>query len=258
MSVNGKTLSTKIEEVFLGILRFFILMTLAISLVGAGIFAYQGMKGSTARPLEYTSPQQPVTADVFIEDLKHDAQEKSAKEEPSANERSDSSSKQVKPLEAQLDRQIATISDFLSTYDSSLNNAFAFKQVRREEAYELANSKSEADLVAYAKGQADFFDKVFKDKNTIATVRQRVTQNSEYLGEFFKKTLAYYPDNIRAQRKAKEDFEAEERQRVIQEQAQATMWFYVAGGMFAAFLLVSLVLVLIKIERNLRVRTQGV
>ena len=32
------------------------------------------------------------------------------------------------------------------------------------------------------------------------------------------------------------------------------MSLYIAGGMFAAFLVISLILVLVKIERNLRVR----
>jgi hypothetical protein len=42
--------------------------------------------------------------------------------------------------------------------------------------------------------------------------------------------------------------------KVIEQKASSASYLYIAAGMFVTFLLISLILVLVKIERNLRVR----
>ena len=63
-------------------------------------------------------------------------------------------------------------------------------------------------------------------------------------------THRYY--SVSDQISKKKEFEAEQRREVATRHAGSMFKLYLAGGMFTAFLLISLILVLVKIERNLR------
>ena len=57
---------------------------------------------------------------------------------------------------------------------------------------------------------------------------------------------------IEKEKAKKKEFDAEQNAEVAMRNAGSMFKLYLAGGMFAAFLLISLILVLVKIERNLR------
>jgi len=74
------------------------------------------------------------------------------------------------------------------------------------------------------------------------------------LTNYFSTAIDLYPDFFEKQRAHRKEFEAQEQARVFGAKAGAMMKIYVAAGLFGAFLLISLLLVLVKIERNLRVQ----
>ena len=121
-------------------------------------------------------------------------------------------------------------------------------------AEELAGTDAVATPLAYARNQADFLDRVLRDKPTVEYMRQKVEQNPASLDEFMSKMLDYYPNLVREERKAQQSFEREESARVAGVRANSMLHLYAAAGLFLAFLVICLILVLIKIERNLRTR----
>jgi hypothetical protein len=74
----------------------------------------------------------------------------------------------------------------------------------------------------------------------------------EKLNGFFEKVTEVFPEAHKAELERQAEFEAEQQAATALKRAGSMMKLYTAGGMFAAFLLISLILVLVKIERNLR------
>ena len=159
-----------------------------------------------------------------------------------------------KALEEELNKQLKTVSDFLAQFQRNLNNPEGFKANLRRKANTLATDpEDEASILAYAKGQTEFFTLAFSDKDIIATL-QKKEDGGEILGKFFSTAVDLYPAFFEKQREQRKQFERREEVRVASAKAGAMMKLYAAGGLFGAFLLISLILVLVKIERNLRVR----
>lgn len=250
-----KTLSIRIEEFYLGLLRFFILIVLAMSLIGALVQGYKAFSNLREDALPYTRPLQGSPADQFLGQVKREVADPARpSSQPGAGPEQRSSEAKGEALEGQLNRQVLIVNDFLVPLARSITSPAAFKDRQRMLTEELTGPGSVANPLAYARNQTEFLERVLKDKSTVEHVRQKVEQSPAYLDEFMSKMLDYYPNLVREERKARLTFEHEESVRVAGVRANSMLHLYAAAGLFLAFLVICLILVLIKIERNLRTR----
>lgn len=252
MSDTQAGLGNKLENAFLAILRVVILVVLAVSLVAAVGLGVYGAKDLGAT--EGTYRPEKVDNKALLQELK-----KSLESNPAAAPAAPAPAKPSAPkaenkaLDEELNKQLKTVSDFLGQFDKNLNNPDGFKAGLRKKALTLAlDPESEASVLEYAKGQTEFFTLALADAEIIATLKKK--NDDEVLRNYFSTAVDLYPDFFEKQRSNRKEFEGEERARVLAAKAGAMMKLYVAAGLFGAFLLISLILVLVKIERNLRVR----
>lgn len=243
---------TKLEEAFLGLLRVVILLVLTVSLIASCYFVFSGFSDMKAEPQEYKAEQ--FNGDNFIKEIKDQFEEKkqgTSEQPPAKSKKADQ--KVNKALEDELDKQIAIISDFLKRSDNSLNDPRGFKSTLRNDAVSLASKKTDEGAVAYAVAQTAFFELVFKNPEILTLEEKyRNSQTGDFLNTFFPAAVSYYPNFLREQVKKKRDFDNEQQAEVAAAKQGAMLKLYMAAGFFAAFLLISLILVLVKIERDLR------
>lgn len=243
---------SKLENTFLGILRVVILIVLAVSLLAAVGFAIYGAKDLGTSSGTY-KPEK-VDNKALIQELRNSLETTpaSAPAAPAASKPA-ASKGDNKALEDELGKQLKTVSDFLGQFQKNLNNPDAFKAGLRKRAMTLAlDPKDEASVLEYAKGQTEFFTLAMGDKDIVATLQKK--DDAEVLGKYFSMAVDLYPDFFEKQRDQRKQFDASEDLRVMAAKGGAMMKLYVAGGLFGTFLLISFILVLVKIERNLRVR----
>jgi hypothetical protein len=251
-----KTLATRIDEFYLGLLRVFILLVLALTLVGAGVAGYQGLMSLSDDVHPYAQPAQESPAERFVAQIKRGDAAGTGKasnvmgsggEQKAVDFKSDA-------FETQLMRQFVAVNDFFGPGAKTTPNPVAFKDRQRAQVEELVTAGVVMDPLAYARKQADFLERVLKDKATLEVIRQKTEQSPAYAEEFLNKVLEYYPNLVRDERAAKLSFERSERERVADVRSNSIRQLMAAAGLFVAFLVVCLIVVLIKIERNLRTR----
>lgn len=252
MSEEQGGFGNKLENTFLGILRIVILVVLAVSLVGAAVLGIMGAKDLGASEGSYKAEK--VDNKALLQELKKVLEANPAASQPApSTEKPQAPKADNKALEEELNKQLKTVSEFLAQFDKNLNNPEAFKSGLRRKATTLAlDPKSEASVLDYAKGQTEFFTLALADQEIIATLKKK--NDEDLLGKYFSTAVDLYPDFFESQQAKRKAFEVEEAGRVLAAKAGAMMKLYVAAGLFGAFLLISLILVLVKIERNLRVR----
>lgn len=245
--------ATRLENGFLGILRVFILLVLAISLVAAAFFAFTGVSQLGAKPETYTYA--PFDGEAVAQRLKEEFSEKKPDLDAPSADKPKAATKENSALEAELSKQVAVVQAFLKRADRFLTDPERFKSARRSEAKTLAFDKSDEGIVKYAAGQSAFFAFIFKHPDLLAMEKKAREEGSEtFLRLFFERAVGVYPEFHREQAQAKQRFDAEQAMLVAEAKAGAMMQFYIAAGFFGAFLLISLILVLVKIERDLRFR----
>ena len=249
-----RTLSTRIEEFYLGALRAFIVMVLAVCLIGAVVLAYRGVSSMSQDAQPYTHAPRPPLGEQFIAQIRNPSATAGQAGPAGAANAADGAGKGGEAVEVQLDRQAALVNDFLQPMTRSVTNVTALRDRQRAVAQDLAEGGPVGEVAAHARRQAEFLERVLKDKAAMDAVRQRVEKDPAYLDDFVTRLLDFYPAEVRRERAAESGFRREESLRVAQAQSQAMSQFYMALGLFAAFLVVTLVLVLLKIERNLRSR----
>jgi len=246
--LEKQTFSIKLENSFLGILRIVILIVLAVSLIGTAVFAYIGVSSMTATPqkYEYKAPD----IKEMVQEIKKSLQEKPAA--PTDFETKSEEPKKSDRLDKEIDRQVKLISVFLQRYNRSLTDSASFRNGLKNQALQLPfEPESEASVMKYAEGQTEFFEMVFTDKDILAIVDKQ----SEYkIVRFFETATQAYPQHFSNEHQTADDFAKEQQSEVLTKKATAAVSLYVAAGMFGAFLVISLILVLVKIERNLRVK----
>jgi uncharacterized protein with gpF-like domain len=247
--VENQTLSTKLENSFLGILRVVILIVLTVSLIGSAIFAYMGVSSMNASPQKYEYKDPNIKE--MVQELKKSLEEKPAAPAVPKPESKEPEKKDDK-LGKEIEKQYQVVAKFLQRYKKNLRDPDAWKSGARTRATTLAfEPDSESSVMRYAEGQTELLDKVFSDKDILAIVDKRV---DEVLPSFFEAAMKIYPAHFRAQKDNARKFERDQERQVVIKQAGAAMNLYIAAGMFGTFLIISLILVLVKIERNLRVR----
>jgi hypothetical protein len=243
---------SKLEDLFLRILRIVTLVALVLTLLLSVVFAFQGLGGMTASPdsYDFESPSTQELINQAKESLKEPSQPGNDGS-TTPTEKSDKQSKSDQRLEEEIDRQVKILSDFLTKFESGLTNPERTKARLLNAAKSLAfEPDDDSSVFEYAEGQTEFFDKILNDQEVIAALKK----DESRMSSFFNEVLSTYPAYFSEQKKESETFAQEEKERVALSKLGSATNFYIAAGMFCSFLLISLILVLVKIERNLRVR----
>lgn len=251
METTVKTdMSSKLEDLFLKILRVVILFVLVIALIGSAIFGLIGLNGMTASPSDYKY-QTPKTEELVreIKDSLNGVERKASKESASSPSKKDP--EKNPKLEQEIDKQVKLLSDFLARYELNLSDAEGTRNRLLTRARTMPFEPENASKVMeYAEGQTKFFETVLVDKEIL----DRIQKDREILNRLLPEILDAYPRFYADQTKSAESHAAKEEGQVAMAQVGSALNLYIAAGMFCSFLLISLILVLVKIERNLRIR----
>jgi hypothetical protein len=253
MSETKQGMAAKLENVFLEILRVVILLVLSVSLVAAAVLGVYGVRDLGASEGSY----QPEKVDnkALIQELKKSLESNPSVTQPEpAQKKSGPAKTENKLLEEELSKQLKLVNDFLGHFEKNLTNPDGFKASLRKKAMGLtADPSSEASVLEYAKGQTEFFVLAFADKSMIDALKKKGEEDA--LTSYFGAAVDLYPNFFEKQQTQRKEFEAQEQARVLVAKAGAMMKIYIAAGLFGTFLLISLLLVLVKIERNLRTQS---
>ena len=265
MSEHKQTLTNRLEDLFLSILRNVILIVLAISIVASVGLFISGVMDSGAKPQEYKYEK--FDSKQLVNDLKESLQDPSAAPKPEA--KTESPKKQGpqtnSPFEDEITKQANFVVQFYKKYDFNVNPAWLNEQFKprlrkQASAYSVIYGGGDAGLLEYAKGQTQVYELVLLNPELNQLLAKKfnsqgdIDNDSKYqvIHDFESKVVDFYPEFHQDQLNQKQEFESDQQSQAAIRQAGALMKIYVAGGVFVAFLMISLILVLVKIERNLR------
>lgn len=247
-------LENRLEEIFLRLLRLVVLLVLLISLVGSLIFCILSFTNKYSSPSDYKFSQS--DTESSLQEFK-DSLNKGIKKDTLTNQKDNAGIQDE--IEAEIDKQLFLVRDFLARYGESLTNEAKFRAGLLERAQTLsAPPNKEKEILEYAKSQSQFLQLALTDKDILDFFDSHSKDNredTELFDSAYYDLLNFIPDHFREQHKMQSKSEEAELKRVIANKALSPIYLTIAGGMFLTFLLISLILVLIKIERNLRIKT---
>jgi len=263
MSANKQPLTNRLEDLFLSILRNVILLVLAVSVIGSLVLLISGISDSSAKPKEYKYEK--FDTKQLVNDLKESLQDQPASKPEVKSEPAKKQTSQANPFEDEISKQANFIVQFYKKYDFGVNPAWIneqFKPRLRKQARVLSvvYGEGESAMLEYAKGQTQVFELILLnpelnqmlDKKFKAQVDVDNETRYQVIHDFQNRVVDFYPDFHENQIKQKREFDADQQAEAALRNAGAMFKLYVAGGLFVSFLLISLILVLVKIERNLR------
>ena len=264
MTDKNQTITNKMEDLFLSILRSVILFVLAVSILAAIYFAISGATDLGAKPKDYIYEKfdSKQLSNDLNESLK-DQPEKKPDTKPETEKKSEPQANN--PIEEEITKSANLVVKFFTAYNFNINETWInqqFKPGLRKESSNLSIIYGTGDnaRLDYLKGQTQVFELVLLnpelnqllDKKFKAQVDVEEKDKFNVVIEIFEETKGFYPDFHQNQIDKKKEFDADQNEEVAMRIAGSMFKLYVAGGLFAAFLLLSLILVLVKIERNLR------
>jgi hypothetical protein len=264
MSEQQSSITNKLEELFLSILRNVILFVLAGSVLASVFLAISGVSDLGAKPKDYKYEK--FDSKQLMIDLKESLQIQSeAKPEAKPDPAKKPSPQASNPFEDELTKQANFVVEFYKKYEFGVNASWLneqFKPRLRKQArnFSMVYGEGDAALLEYAKGQTQVIELVLMNPELNQLLDKKFKSQGEVDGdekypmihEFANKVLGFYPDFHETQINQKKAFETEQSIEVGMRNSGAMMKLYIAGGVFIAFLFISLILVLVKIERNLR------
>ena len=261
MNIQQKTISTKLEDFFLLFLRYTILFVLAISILLSCYFAVTGVLDLQAKPKSYSF--QKFDSKEFINGLEVNPNN-SENDTDVNNENNDivkPLNKDNKLLKEEIAKQTKLAIEFYEKHGAKLNQAvvtdYLLKQTNR---LSIVYGKDDAGKMEYAKAQTEFFKDAFLNSEINKLVADDIKLNGEIdpstdkprVNRIGDKIFTFYPNFHQNQLDEQKKFDDEQTTDAAISRAGAMFKLYVAGGIFGVFLLISLILILVKIERNLR------
>ena len=264
MSEHKHNLTNRLEDLFLSILRNVILIVLALSIIGSVGLLISGISDSTAKAKEYKYEK--FDSKQLINDLKDSLQEQPASKPEEKPEPAKKSGPQASsPFENEITKQANFIVQFYKQYDFVVNTSWLNEQLKpslrkQAGAYSIVYGEGDDAKLEYAKGQSQVYELVLLNPELNKLLDKKFKSQGDIdndlkyqvIHDFESKVVDFYPDFHKNQLNQKNEFEADQQSDAAMRQAGALLKIYIAGGMFVAFLLISLILVLVKIERNLR------
>ena len=252
-TVEGKKdLTARTEEFFLAILRVVILVVLTICLVGVGVYVVSALKAMDEKPKTY----QRQTADPaqFRKELNAIFKEEGESTDGQTERSSNAADKTIDPaLEKEIESQYSLMAKFISPFDKEFTHPESIKKGLIEKGEEISEDKSPIGLLKYAEGRSAMYQISFGDKSLQKTLLQKPEFFQTYLDFAQEDYDKFNSEDIAA----KAAFDSEEETRVAAAKAAGLEKLKLAAGLFGTFLLLCLILVLVKIERNLRGRKEA-
>ena len=261
--MNNERLSftNRLEELFLSILRNVILLILALSVIASIGLLISGVSDTSANAEKYKYEK--FDSKQLVNDLKESLKDE-AKSAPEKKKSSDKKQSPTPPdkLKIEIEKQVNLSKDFFKpkgyegnpNYWTNLYNYFE----ENAKKYGTVYKEGEEGIMEYANGQTQVLQLVLQDKDLNSLFSKKFSafveqeEKDEFINEYFARIRDAYPKFHENQIKQSVEFEQEQNAEALLKKAGAAMKLYIAAGLFAAFLLVSLILVLVKIERNLR------
>ena len=258
MTDKNQTITNKMEDLFLSILRGVILFVLAGSILAAIYFAISGATDLGAKPKDYKHEK------FDTEQLSNDLMDYlSPKAAPAPNTPAAPTAPAVKsPVDDEITKILNLTIKFFKAYNWEFDQEFLKQFPRRlkNESKELSSVYGEGETaqLEYLKNKAQLFESFLlnTELNQLVDKNFKLETDENYKNEIFKdfhyiineSYKNFHADQIENKRK----FDIEQKAEVAMRKDGSMLKLYIAGGLFAAFLLLSLILVLVKIERNLR------
>jgi len=271
------SLLKRVEEAYLGVLRFIIIVAATLLLLSSIVFAvlaannWRDHKPAAADGGVTVSPE-----DVTKEVLAHRAKPAAdTKQEPSGR---DQTLPESRPNLAEFDRAASAIVAFVGKHGQGVQTLDKERvmPVLYKRADPYANSD---DAKPFAEGLALAMEKSLGDPKVVALIepvgaRQAVAAASSPeegneepqqapQGRGFKvspidvlnNTLEVYVSSFEKRVKERDEAKSQAAVEAVRRQETAMTQLYMAGGIFGAFLFLVFISIVVKIERNLRVLT---
>ena len=255
MSVKPSGISTRVEELFLGVLRAVILVVLAVALLGTLGFLFVGVSNFRATPGEF-QPRK-FDASSTIKSIKDEQKKGESPTRPEHGSTRGATTPRSDPeLEKLVDEQLKIWNQFLERWSTGFVNPQAKKAEWIREARAFARPDTAEGAREYARGHVEFLKVALNDPEVIR-IADEARRSGDSFGSFCGELLTAYPDYWRDVIADEAKFKAAETARVAELRASSVQQLYIAGSAFVVFLSVALLLVQVKIERNLRLLAQG-
>ena len=259
MTDKNQTITNKMEDLFLSILRGVILFVLAGSILAAIYFAISGATDLGAKPKDYKYEK--FDSKQLSNDLKDKLSPKAAPAAP--NTPAAPAAPAVKsPVDDEITKILNLTIKFFKAYNWEFNQEFLkqFPGRLKNESKELSSVYGEGETaqLEYLKNKTQLFESVLLnvELNQLIDRNFKLEENPELkdkmISDFYDFINDYYIVFHTTQIDNKKKYDIEQSAEVAMRNAGSMLKLYIAGGLFAAFLLLSLILVLVKIERNLR------
>lgn len=249
MKINNEKLQS-IEELFLSILRVTILAILALALIISVIFALNGASNYFASPSKYSIEES--NKSDFKDSLKNFLEPK----ENNNNQETKESNKQsnltkskdiATEYEKEFNNQIQTANLFMSKFN--LGPALNQDYINNEVSFALKLSKfmDDEDMIEeYIETQSNFLKVAFEDEDFLEKI------NIDNAANYFNFVMAYQRNHYADESEKANEFNETEIKEATASNLQSIPQFISALTSFGIFLIITLILILIKIERNIR------
>jgi len=258
MTDQNQTITNKMEDLFLFILRGVILVVLAGSILAAIYFAISGAIDLGAKPKDYKYEK--FDSKQLSNDLKDKLSPKAA---PAPNTPAAPAAPAVKsPVDDEITKILNLTTKFFKQYNWAFNQEYLnlFSGRLKTETKKLSSvyGDGETAQLEYLKNKTQLFESVLLNIelnqliNTNLKLESDTDKQIKIFIDFYDFINNYYINFHNNQIDKKKEFDTNQNAEVAMRNAGVMFKLYLAGGMFAAFLLISLILVLVKIERNLR------
>lgn len=258
MTDKNQTITNKMEDLFLSILRGVILVVLAGSIFAAIYFAVSGAIDLGAKPKDYIYEK--FDSNQISNDLKDKLSPKAA---PAPNTPAAPAAPAVKsPVDDETIKILNLTIKFYKSYNLEFNQGYLdkFPGKLKNESKKLSSiyGNGETAQLEYLKNKAQLFESILlnielnKFVDTKFKLESDENTRNKIVSDFYGFIDDSYIEFHSNQIDKKKEFDADQNAEVAMQNAGSMIKLYIAGGLFAAFLLLSLILVLVKIERNLR------
>lgn len=228
----------KLENSYLAILRFVVILVAGILLVAVAIFGVNSLKGIKSEPasIEFTPK---VSEQELITGL-------TAKSASVTNEAAvtNQAEKQSNPNVVYYERTATSIVSFVAKFNPEVT-------LDRSAIIDVVQSRAEHQddpklVSSYAKGLAESVEKTLANESVGKLVGTKTAV------EVVQSALNIFDKEFKTQiSKSIADQEKQER-KYLTEKAEGMQSMYMAAGAFGSFLLIVFLSIIIKIERNLR------
>lgn len=244
----------KLENIYLGILRAFILLVAGILLVGTVAFGLGALKGLGDGP-SYDEYVPEVSSHNAVDSIvEENSGSDESRDDTNLGEQEDTEPSQsnelVDPngeLYSQSAEAIGKFVNEVSEGQQGINQEQVAAYIR--ERAEWYDSRRLVD--SYAEGVLDYLNDVLFSERVVEVA------SPENVFVIVNQTLDSFDDRFSDLLQEEESRRNMERAQFMQDKAGAMQNLYIAGGAFGAFLIIVFISIFIKIERNLRDIAQG-